>query len=320
MRAAEDCRLCSGPLRLLYRGAHGSPTPAQLAPSCHATGAHTDLYRCERCHAVHQPALLGGAPLAGLYREMTDDAYLDEEAGRRATANRLLDLLEPRPEGARLLDVGCGHGLLLDEARRRGYEAEGIDLSTRAVAYASGQLGLSVRELALEDLGREQDGRWDAVVIADVLEHLADPAAALVRCHELLAPGGALLVVTPDPSSLAARVTGPRWWGYLPAHTILVPRAILRELVAAPGLEIVRDVAFVRSFTLGYWLAGLAERGRPLAALAGAARRLPSSVRLSLSLGDERVVVARRPAVDAAVPAVPSRRDGARSAAAEPAR
>ena len=52
MRAADDCRLCGGPLRLLYRGAHGSPTPAQLAPSCHATGAHTDLYRCERCHTV----------------------------------------------------------------------------------------------------------------------------------------------------------------------------------------------------------------------------------------------------------------------------
>jgi SAM-dependent methyltransferase len=254
---------------------------------------------------------------------MRDDEYLAEEEGRRATANRLLDLVAAHRPRGRLLDVGCGHGLLIDEARRRGYEAEGLDLSARAVAYARQRLELPVSEIALEDIGNEQDGRWDAVVMADVLEHLADPAAALVRCHELLAPGGALLVVTPDPSSLAARVTGPRWWGYLPAHTILLPRAILRELVAATGLAIVRDVAFVRSFTLGYWMAGLAERGRPLAALAGAARRLPPSVRLSLSLGDERVVVARRPAVHAALEALDGGAEGAgtrRRAAAEPAR
>ena len=297
---AGDCTVCAGPLRPLYRGAGVAPAPALLAPSCHATGAHGDLYRCERCHAVHQPALLAGAPLDELYRAMDDDAYLDEEDGRRATANRLLDLLEPGPPPGRLLDVGCGHGLLLDEARRRGYDAEGIDLSARAAAYARGRLGLTVGEIPLEALGPEEDGRWDVVVVADVLEHLKDPRAAIARLHGLLAPGGALLLVTPDPSSPVARLAGRRWWGYLPAHTILLPRAVLRELVTETGLAIARDVPFVRSFSLGYWLAGLAERSRPVAGAAAAVRRLPVQARLSLSLGDERVVVGRKGSVGAA--------------------
>ena len=248
---------------------------------------------------MHQPSLPAGACLRDAYRDMVDHAYLEEEAGRRATANRLLDLIESVLPGGerharRLLDVGCGHGLLIDEARRRGYEARGIELSAPAAAHARDRLGLPVSETALEELDGEEDGRWEVVVLADVLEHLEDPAGALTRCEALLAPGGALLVVTPDPSSAVARVAGTRWWGYLPAHAILLPRRVLRELVAATGLVIARDVAFVRTFSLGYWLAGLAERSPALASVSSAARRLPAWARLSLSLGDERVVVASK--------------------------
>ncbi len=299
-----DCSLCAGPLELLYRGAATAPTPAQFAPSCHTPGAYGDLYRCQSCRAVHQPSLSPGASLRDAYREMVDHAYLEEEVGRRTTANRLLDLVDTivpgrEPRARRLLDVGCGHGLLLDEARRRGYEAEGIELSASAAAHACDRLGLSITEIPLEELGAEEDGRWDVVVLADVLEHLGDPAGALVRCEALLAPGGALLLVTPDPSSAVARLAGARWWGYLPAHTVLLPRRLLRELVASTGLVIARDVPFVRTFSLGYWLAGLAERSPALAAAARAARRLPSWARVSLSLGDERVLVASRMAVRA---------------------
>src|SRR6478735_1296413 len=64
---------------------------------------------------------------------------------------------------------------------------------------------------------------------AELHEHLDDPVDAIDRCAGLLRPGGVLCVVTPDPSSLTARVAGARWWGYLPAHACLLPRATLRE-------------------------------------------------------------------------------------------
>jgi len=228
---------------------------------------------------------------------MHDHDYLTEEEGRRRTAQRLLDLLRPHVPHGRLLDVGAGHGLLLDEARRRGYAAEGLELSRAAARHCRDVLDLPVRELSLEDptLVGEQ---FDAIVLADVLEHLDDPAGALARCAELLAPGGALMVVTPDPASLTARLAGGRWWGYLPSHACLVPRRTLRELVSAQGLVLAEDVPLVRSFTPSYWLEGLAERGGRLgAALVRLAGRLPRRALLSLSLGDERVVIARQVAV-----------------------
>jgi SAM-dependent methyltransferase len=297
MDAAPRCRICSGTTDLLWPAGTTAPDAAGFAPSCHRPGEHGDLYRCRECGTVQQPGLPAGGELHDLYRAMRDDAYLAQEVGRRRTANRLLDLIAAQTPSGRLLDVGAGHGLLLDEARGRGYDVVGAELSADAARHARDALGLDVREIALEDPALDGE-RFDAIVLADVLEHLADPVAALERCRELLAPGGTLLIVTPDPSSPTARIAGRRWWGLLPGHVCLIPHATLRELISAGGLVIGQDVPFVRSFTPGYWVAGFAERGgRAGAALTRLAARLPRAAQLSLSLGDERAVVAQKAVV-----------------------
>ncbi|MEA2443652.1 MAG: hypothetical protein QOJ12_944 [Thermoleophilales bacterium] len=281
-----------------------------MSPSCHRPGAHGDLYRCDECGTVQQPSLPAGAELHDLYREMSDEAYLDEAAGRRETANRLLDMIGRYRAGGRLLDVGCGHGLLVDEAARRGWSATGLELSSSAARYARERLSLDVREQTLDD---HDGGPYDALILADVIEHLDDPRGAIARCRDLLAPDGVLCIVTPDPASATARLAGSRWWGYVPAHTYLLPRATLRELVSASGLVISDDVPLVRSFTFGYWAAGLAERGGPVGALARAAQRaLPAKSTVSLSLGDERVVLAHRSVVQAPDEPLVSDRGGER--------
>src|SRR3954451_20387756 len=177
MRAPTPCRICGGQLMLRYRGTMSGLDADALSPTCHRTGEHGDLYECVECGTLHQPALPPGAELESLYRSMRDDAYLAEEAGRRRTARRTLDMIRRHvpagrlPDGGggrgraarrlldmigryvpagRLLDVGCGHGLLLDEARRRGYEAEGLELSRDAAAYAREVLELRVHELPLD--------------------------------------------------------------------------------------------------------------------------------------------------------------------------
>jgi 2-polyprenyl-3-methyl-5-hydroxy-6-metoxy-1,4-benzoquinol methylase len=302
MAQGSACRICSGDVRLRLRGRGDAPTAAVLSPSHHAPGGHGDLFACVECGTVQQPALPAAAELHALYRDVRDEAYLAEEPGRRATAARLLDLVAPFASRGRLLDVGCGPGLLLDEARRRGYETVGLELSRAAAAHARDVLGLDVRELALEDFA-EREG-FDVVVLADVLEHLDDPVDGVARCAALLRPGGVLCVVTPDPSSATARVAGGRWWAYVPAHTCLLPRATLRELLAAAGLVVSTDVPLVRTFSARRWVEGLAERLGPLRApLDTAAGRLSPKAALSLSLGDERVVLAHR--IDVERPAEP---------------
>ena len=293
MSAPTGCPICGAELALRFPGATGELRPDALSPTNHRTGEHGDLYECSDCGTLHQPALPAGAELATLYRDMHDDAYLAEEAGRRRTAGRLLELIARYQPAGRLLDVGCGHGLLLDEARRRGYEVEGLELSASSAAYARDVLGLTVHEQPLGEYAADEP--YAAIVIADVLEHLEHPSAAIRHCRDLLRPGGVLCLVTPDPSAPMARLAGARWWGLLPAHTFLVPRRTLRELILAEGLFISDDVSLVRSFSLRYWLEGLAQRGRGLGAAVEPIRRaLPARLSLSMSLGDERVMLGHR--------------------------
>jgi SAM-dependent methyltransferase len=286
------CKICSGPLQLLHKGSGLEASALAFSPTNHQPGQYGDLYRCERCGTVAQPSLPEGDALLDLYRQMRDDHYLDEEAGRRATARRLLDQIGRFAPSGRLLDVGCGHGLLLDEARKLGYQTVGLELSEHAAAHARDTLELDVRPQTLADQPRQP--RYAVIVLADVIEHLDDPVAAIEQCARLLEPGGVLCLVTPDPGSRTAQLAGAGWWGYLPAHTYLLPRRTLRELLEQRGLDVTGDAGLVRTFTLRYWMAGLAERGGAIGRAVEVLRRAsPKRARVSLSLGDERVIVAR---------------------------
>jgi SAM-dependent methyltransferase len=290
------CRICEGPLELRHAGGAAPLTSELMAPTNHEPGQHGDLYACEHCGVVHQSALPSADELADLYRGMSDDAYLSEETGRRETAGRLLDLIARHVPAGDLLDIGCGHGLMLDEARRRGYSVTGLELSQAAAAYARDVLELDVREERVEALAEAQpEQRFQVIVLADIIEHLDDPVGALDACERLLAPGGALCIVTPDPASHTARLAGSRWWAYIAAHTFLFPRATLRELLEARGLVLSEDVPLRRSFELRYWAGGLAERGGRLASPVRAVARTRLGRRhLTLSLGDERVMLAHK--------------------------
>jgi SAM-dependent methyltransferase len=294
MSAVASCVVCGARLTFLFPGGEDERAPSLFAPSFHQIGAHGDLYRCVACHAVQQPSLPRGAELHSIYRRMSDKAYLSEEAGRRHMARLLLEKLGRHVAPGHLLEVGCGHGLLLDEAVKQGYQAEGLELSHDAARYARQTLGLQVFEAPLEEV-QLMTASYDAVVMIDVLEHVHDPVATLDRLCNLLAPGGVLLIATPDPTSLVARIAGKRWWCYIPAHFCLIPRATLHDLLHNRNLVIVDDSPFVSSFTLRYWFLSFAERaGRMGRAMAIFSSLLPSRLRLTAPLHDQRVLLARR--------------------------
>jgi SAM-dependent methyltransferase len=287
-----ECRICGGEGNLLYPGTIDKADAASMAPSQHEGGRYGDLYRCRDCGTVIQPSLPGGESLHDLYRDMSDTAYLDEDAGRRATGARLLQMVgKYKPQG-RLLDIGCGHGLLLDEARKLGYDAMGLELSSANAGYARETLGLDVREVGMEDFTDEAG--FDVVILADVIEHLDDPVSAIDHCRRLLAPGGVLAIVTPDPSARLARLAGKRWWGFVPAHTFLLPRLTLAELLSATGLVISENTVQRHTFAFSYWVGGLADRGGPFALLRPIAKSPLGKKMVTLALGDEAVMLAHR--------------------------
>ncbi len=98
-------------------------------------------------------------------------------------------------DGKRVLDVGCGGGILAEAMTSRGADVTGIDLGDKGLKVAQIHLlesGLSVeyRHVSAEELAQEQPGRYDIVTCMEMLEHVPDPAITVRACAELVRPGG----------------------------------------------------------------------------------------------------------------------------------
>lgn len=98
--------------------------------------------------------------------------------------------------GLKVLDVGCGGGILADSMARKGAEVTGIDLSSKALKVAqlhaleASTKGVSYREISAEGLAAEQPGAYDVVTCMEMLEHVPDPSSVVKACSTLVKPGG----------------------------------------------------------------------------------------------------------------------------------
>jgi len=125
----------------------------------------------------------------------------------------VLDTIERFGEpGGRVLDVGCGTGFLLEELARRGFRGRGIDLSPESVEIAKGRLAeLGAADRLTAEVGsayEPPEGPYDLIALTDVLEHLEDPRGCVAALAAQLAPGGLLVISTPNRHSLP----GARRW------------------------------------------------------------------------------------------------------------
>jgi 2-polyprenyl-6-hydroxyphenyl methylase/3-demethylubiquinone-9 3-methyltransferase len=152
-------------------------------------------------------------------------------------------------EGRRLLDVGCGGGLVCEPMRRLGFTVTGIDAAGESLdvarAHAAGAgLEIDYREATAEALLAEGAAPFDVILALEVAEHVTDPAAFLADCARLLAPGGLLIVATLNRTirSLAlAKVAAEYILRWIPAgahdwRKFLKPEELIALLTGA-GLE-----------------------------------------------------------------------------------
>ena len=215
-----------------------SSPPARLRPSscclCGAAGGrstrvHPDLVRCA-CGLRRNrwlPVYISDSSRIGEWPYV--EGYTASEAGVASFYAGLLGELAPRA-GARLLDVGCSIGVGLDQARRRGLEAAGVEPDARARARARAR-GFQVWAWA-----EEVEGSFDYLVLNHVLEHLPDPPGTLRLLRERAAPGARLFIGLPSGAALWSRVQRERWcFLELREHLWFFDPGRLARLVEAAG-------------------------------------------------------------------------------------
>jgi SAM-dependent methyltransferase len=178
---------------------------------------------------------------------------------------RWLDRLEAVRAPGSLLDVGCGTGLFLSVARRRGWDPFGIDDSIEATTYAREQFDLDVWVGDFSEF--QAEGRsFDVITGWDIIEHARDPVGLLRGMRACLAPAGILALSTPNQRNIldvlagsfyrlsGGRVTGPLEKFYLDQHFLYYTPGTLTRSLELAGLEVtqlLREATDLRRLTLG---------------------------------------------------------------------
>ena len=236
----QDPRVVDEDLRLLYPGGYYTrragplPLPVTL-PSGRGRGLRG------RIRAVIQDALAPATaadapPVSGWGRVLASNRWLRERASYDLVPDEMLPW--KRPAG-RALDVGCGSGELMLRLAALGWRVEGVEVDPETAAGARERTGLEVRVGRAEDLRREDLGTFDLVTGSHVLEHLADPGRALRALCGLVNPGGRVVLIYPNPRSLAARVFGEHWFSWdAPRHLVLPPLEAVPHLLGGRGLTV----------------------------------------------------------------------------------
>jgi 2-polyprenyl-6-hydroxyphenyl methylase/3-demethylubiquinone-9 3-methyltransferase len=178
-----------------------------------------------------------------------------------------IDALVPLA-GKRVLDVGCGGGILADSMARRGAQVLGIDLASKPLKVAqlhameAGTAGVSYREVAAETLAAEAPGQFDVVTCMEMLEHVPDPSSSIAACAALAKPGGWLFFSTINRNAKAflfAIVGAEYVLGLLPRGTHEYAKFVrvseLAHWCRSAGLELAHTRGLeYNPLTKRYWL------------------------------------------------------------------
>ncbi len=172
--------------------------------------------------------------------------------------------------GTRVLDIGCGGGILSDSMARRGAHVLGIDLASKPLKVAqlhaleAGTPNIDYREIAAEALAVEAPGAFDSVTCMEMLEHVPDPSSIVTACAALTKPGGWVFfsTINRNPKAFLFAIVGAEHvLQLLPKGTHEYARFIrpseLAQWCRNAGLELAdtRGMEY-NPLTQRYWLSG----------------------------------------------------------------
>ena len=179
----------------------------------------------------------------------SDTSYAMQERSLRSTFRRLLRNLQKRNlTGGSLLEVGCGYGYLLDEARHLFNLRVGTEFSSHAARIASPRAE-QVYEGGVEQL--PTDLKFDCVIATHVIEHVYQPLNFVKSLTRHVKPQGTILLAAPDMGGFLRKLMGHHWPSFkTPEHVLYFDTTTLSLLMRQGGLTDLQPMPYPHAFPL----------------------------------------------------------------------
>jgi 2-polyprenyl-3-methyl-5-hydroxy-6-metoxy-1,4-benzoquinol methylase len=221
---------------------------------------------CDRCGLVLQNPQPSDRELAAIYGSnyfigsSAEDALASQfELVKRATARLQLEEIVGylarsgrTPAGLRLIEIGCGHGNMLLEARASGFAVQGLEFSADAANTANRKLGTNAVQVGAIETSRLPEAAYDVCVLADVIEHVRDPRDFLMHTLRILKDGATIYIATPSLDSWSARALGRHWMEFKREHLFYFNGATIAELLTDVGFSDIQITPGVKILTPDY--------------------------------------------------------------------
>lgn len=213
-----------------------------------AYGRTFEIHCCKTCGFMQCSNV---KEVLSFYEQLQDQSYEETRKPRGLQMKKILELIKKYKSNCRLLDVGAGSGILVEQAIDMGYEAEGIEPS-KWLAEKAHDRGLPVYEGALSNFKPKY--LYDVVTVVDVIEHVTRPLDLLSNVYNLVSNDGIVVIVTPDIGSSVAKLLGWKWWHYRIAHIGYFNKNTLNFALNNSGFKLLKMYSPSWYFPLEYLL------------------------------------------------------------------
>lgn len=196
------------------------------------------LLICNDCKLIFVDNIPNKESINRIYQHFSyNDLDLDE-INIRNDAKRSLRIINKYVSVSNLLDIGCGNGYFLDEARKIGWDTKGIDYSDNTVNYAVNTLKLNVIKADLFKYTNKK--KFNLITLNQVIEHLVDATKLISKCYSLLDNNGYIYIATPNMDS-ALSVIFKENYNYLipPIHLTYFNIKSIKKLLEMNGFRII---------------------------------------------------------------------------------
>lgn len=215
---------------------------------------HGTIIKCNRCGLVRTYEVIDDGKLSKLYAN-SSFTYKNLTDNLRISYGRILrEAQKYLARKKNFLEIGCGNGFMLEEAKKIGFErVRGIEPSRDAIARA----GKFVRSFIRQDVLRTgvfPKNSFDLIAAFQVFDHIPDPNLFLETCLTLLRPNGILVLMNHDVESLSAKVLGERSPIIDIEHTYLYSQKTIGSILKKNGFKVRKIYSPPAVFSIRYFL------------------------------------------------------------------